>query len=148
RNSNDWRNDRGYVNSLEVLAINDTSARMTALLSGAVHFVTRVDPNIMGNIEKRQDLQIFNTPSGGHHIYTMRCDKPPYDNLDLRLALKYATDRDAMVKIGLRNNAVIANDHPIPRHDPFHAQDIPQRPYDPDKAKFHLKKSGYDAPIV
>jgi len=31
---------------------------------------------------------------------------------------------------------------------PFAAKDIPQRPYDPDKARFHYKKSGHDGPIV
>ena len=28
------------------------------------------------------------------------------------------------------------------------AADIPQRVYDPDKAKFHWKKGGYDGPVT
>ena len=72
----------------------------------------------------------------------------PFDNNDLRLALKYAVDRADIVKKVLRDHGKIGNDEPIPSFDPYFAEDIPQRPYDLDKAKFHLKKSGYDGPVV
>jgi peptide/nickel transport system substrate-binding protein len=36
----------------------------------------------------------------------------------------------------------VGNDHPISAVNRYHAQDLPQRAYDPDKAKFHLKKAG------
>jgi peptide/nickel transport system substrate-binding protein len=74
----------------------------------------------------------------------MRADTPPYDNNDVRLALKYAIDRDKILKILLFGYGTIANDQPIPSFDPLYAADIPQRPYDPDRARFHLRKSGYN----
>ena len=37
----------------------------------------------------------------------------------------------------------MGNDHPIPSQNKYHA-DLPQRQYDPDKAKFHLKKAGLE----
>jgi peptide/nickel transport system substrate-binding protein len=37
---------------------------------------------------------------------------------------------------------VPGNDHPIAPPNRFHAADIPQRAYDPDKAKWHLKQAG------
>jgi peptide/nickel transport system substrate-binding protein len=76
------------------------------------------------------------------------CEKPPYNNLDLRLALKYAIDRDAVLKTGFRGFGKIGNDQPVPESLIFYSPDVPQRKYDPDKAKFHLKNSGYDGPIV
>ena len=66
----------------------------------------------------------------------------PFDNNDLRLALKYGIDREDMVKKILRGYGKIGNDHPVPEFDPFYAADIPQRPYDPDKAKFHFEQVG------
>ena len=39
--------------------------------------------------------------------------------------------------------AVLGNDHPIGPGFKYHAADIPQNSYDPDKAKHHLKKSGF-----
>src|SRR5206468_2742885 len=39
RNTNDWRKDRGWVDSIETVAINDSTARISALLSGSAHVI-------------------------------------------------------------------------------------------------------------
>ena len=68
----------------------------------------------------------------------MLCDTPPYDNVDLRLALKYSVDRKALLETVLRGYGVLGNDHPIAPIVKFSATDLPQRDYDPDKARFHI----------
>jgi peptide/nickel transport system substrate-binding protein len=78
----------------------------------------------------------------------MQCITPPFDNNDLRLALKYAIDRKEMVDKILRGYGSIGNDFPINAAYPLFSDDIPQRTYDPDKAKFHFKKSGHEGPVV
>jgi peptide/nickel transport system substrate-binding protein len=148
RNRNDWQSDRGFVESVETLAINDPTARLGALQSGAIHVMNKVDPRVVSQLEKQSQFQIFNISGGAHYTFPMRCDTPPFDNNDVRLALKYAIDREALVRTVLRGYGKVGNDNPIPSFDPFFAADIPQRPYDPDKAKFHIKKAGYGGPIV
>ena len=69
----------------------------------------------------------------------MRTDMAPFDNVDV-LALKLAMDREAILKTVLRGYGNVGNDHPISPANQFHASELPQRAYDPDKAKFHLKK--------
>jgi peptide/nickel transport system substrate-binding protein len=73
----------------------------------------------------------------------MRTDMAPYDNNDLRLALKYAVDREQLVKIMLSGYGTVGNDHPLLTQK-YTAKDLPQRQYDPDKAKYHLKKAGME----
>jgi peptide/nickel transport system substrate-binding protein len=148
RNPNYWRSDRGFVDSVETLAINDSLARTSALQSGAIQLMNRVYPSDAAQLEKHPQIQIFNIRGGGHQLFAMRCDTPPFDNNDLRLALKYAIDREALMKTVLRGFGKVGNDHPIPSYDPFFAADIPQRPYDPEKAKFHVQRSGHNGPIV
>lgn len=148
RNPKDWRSDRGYVESVESLAINDATARISALQSGAVHLISRVAPNSAAAIEGNAALQLFNVAGAGHSTLAMRTDQAPYDNDDLRLALKYAINREAIVKTVLRGYGRVGNDQPIPDFDPFYASDIPQHSYDPDKASFHFKKAGISAPIA
>jgi peptide/nickel transport system substrate-binding protein len=148
RNPNYWRSDRGFVDSVETVAINDPTARMSALQSGSIHLMNRADPKIVTQLERNPQIQIFNVAGASHYTFPMRCDTAPFDNLDMRLALKYAVDRETMVRTVLRGYGKLGNDQPIPGFDPFFAADIPQRPYDPDKAKFHFKKSGYGGPIV
>jgi peptide/nickel transport system substrate-binding protein len=51
-------------------------------------------------------------------------------------------DREQMRRAAFRGFAVVGNDQPIPSNHRFYFAGLPQRPYDPDKAKFHLQKSG------
>jgi peptide/nickel transport system substrate-binding protein len=148
RNPNYWNaGKRGWVDSIETVAINDPTARVTALQSGQIHIMNRISPNIVDMVKKNPKLVIYNYTSAGHYCFPMRADTAPFDNKDLRLALKYGINREQIVKTILRGYGKVGNDSPIPSFDPFYAADIPQRHYDPDKAKFHMKKSGYDGPI-
>ena len=76
----------------------------------------------------------------------MWTDTPPFNNNDVRMALKYAVDREQMVKTILGGYGTVGNDNPIGPTYKFHDPEIPQRQYDPDKAKFHLKKAGLTNP--
>ena len=67
--------------------------------------------------------------------------KPLNDN-NVRLGLKYAIDREMMLKQVLRGYGSLGNDHPISKKNRFFNSELPQRSYDPDKAKFYLKKAG------
>ena len=74
----------------------------------------------------------------------MLIDQKPFDNNDVRMALKLGVDRPAMLKTVLRGHGALGNDHPISLANRFHAAELPQRAYDPDKAKWHLKQAGME----
>ncbi|MBI3899313.1 MAG: ABC transporter substrate-binding protein [Gammaproteobacteria bacterium] len=143
-----FRADRGFVESLEALAISDTTARINALVSGSAHIINRVDPKLAQQLASNKNTQLFEVAGGAHYTLPMRCDTAPFNNKDVRLALKYAIDRESILKRVLFGHGKVGNDNPVPAHDPFFASAIPQRPYDPEKAKFHMKKSGYSGPVV
>ncbi|MGE0006009.1 MAG: ABC transporter substrate-binding protein [Parvibaculaceae bacterium] len=146
RNDNYWRSDRGFVDSVETLSINDPVARLGALLSGRVHLINKVETSLAVSVEQNPKFKLYNVPSGSHCIFPMRCDSPPFDNPDLRLALKYAVDRERLLKVVLKGYGQIGNDQPIPTYDPFYSE-LPQTAYDIDKARHHLKKSGFTGTI-
>ncbi len=148
RNRNDWRSDRGYVDSIETLAINDATARLSALISGSLHIINETPTTSVETLQAMPNMQVFNQPGYGHTSFPMLCDTPPYNDVNVRLALKYAIDRQAILKTVLRGHGTIGNDFPIPPSDPFYPSDIPQRQYDPDKAKFYFNKSSYSGDIV
>ncbi len=72
------------------------------------------------------------------------CDRKPTNNNDFRLGMKYAIDRQKIVDGVYKGYAHIGNDHQISPISPFYDNDIPQRPYDPDKAKHYFKKAGME----
>ena len=145
RNPNYWKADRAHVDDVEILFVEDRGARINGIVTGELHMAQQIDEQAMQLIDQTPGVHIESHPSGGHSPILMHCDKAPFDNLDLRLAVKYAVDREQI--LALLQGGVLGNDHPIPPQDPFHAADIPQRMYDPDKAAFHLKQSGFDGTL-
>ena len=77
----------------------------------------------------------------------MRKDQGPGSNPDFILAMKYLCDREQMRKTVALEHAVLANDQPVDPTNRFYFSGLPQRPYDLDKAKFHLQKAGITGPV-
>ncbi|PKR58014.1 ABC transporter substrate-binding protein [Thalassospira lohafexi] len=148
KNENDWRSDRGYVDSVEMIVMNDATARMAALSSGQVHFINRVDPKTVSLLKRAPNVDIQTTSGRGHYVFIMHCNTAPFDNNDLRLALKHAMDRETMVEKILGGYGKVGNDFPINETYALFPEGIEQRSYDPDKAAFHFKKSGHDGSVL
>lgn len=144
RNPNYWRDDRAYFDQVEALVIKDIAARSSALVTGEVDLVDDVDPKTIDLLAKDPNVEIDEVASGSHTVMSMRMDMAPFDDNDVRLALKLALDRETLLSTVLKGHGTIGNDTPISPTMPFHA-DLPQRQYDPEKAKFHLKKAGHDS---
>ena len=64
------------------------------------------------------------------------------------MALKYAVDREQILKALFSGYGTLGNDHPIPRTDPYFNTELKQRPHDPEKAAFHFKKAGIADPKI
>ena len=76
----------------------------------------------------------------------MRTDTAPYDNNDVRLAIKHIVDREDWLEKVIFGYGALGNDNPIGPANIYRAttDELPQRAYDPEKAKFHLKKAGHE----
>jgi peptide/nickel transport system substrate-binding protein len=144
RNPNYWKQGRGHVDRFEVTVINDGTARLNALISGRIHIMNRVDRKTVDLLKRNPRLQIVRSSGGQHFTFLMLCDRPPLNDNNLRLALKHAIDREAVLAAILRGYGRIGNDHPVPEHDPFFNKELPIRQYDPEKAKFYLKQAGQE----
>jgi len=142
RNPNYWKKGRAHFDEVETISIADYSARTNALKTGQVDLINRCDVKTVHLLKRAPGVQIVRVTGTRHYTLPMRTDMAPFDNNDVRLALKYAIDREQMLKLILRGYGSLGNDHPIAPSNRYHAADLPQRKYDPDKAKFHLKKAG------
>lgn len=142
RNPNYWKQGRAHVDEVEVLAILDVAARTNALTTGEIDAMDKVDIKTLHLLKRNKGVTIEEASGNQHFTFAMHTDTAPFDNNDVRLALKFALDRDALVQTILRGHGTVGNDHPIGRGQQYYAKDLPQRAYDPDKAKFHLKKAG------
>ncbi len=142
KHKNFWRDEYGKFDGCQMLTVADVAARQNALTTGEVDVIDRLDIKTLHLLKRNRNIKIHETSGTAHYSMPMRTDTAPFDNNHVRLALKYAMDRDALLKNVLRGHGVVGNDHPIGRSNRFHAADLPQKSYDPDKVKFHLKKAG------
>jgi peptide/nickel transport system substrate-binding protein len=143
RNPNYWQLDeRAHFDSCELLTIVDAGTRQTALISGEVDGIDRVDLKTADLLAQRPGVVVEEVPSKLHYTCEMRVDTPPFDDVNVRLAVKHGVDREAMLRSILSGHGILGNDNPISPAYRFFAPEIEQRPYDPDMAKHHLKKAG------
>lgn len=142
RNENYWKPGRPYIDEIELIGIPDETSRVNALLSGDVQLIIAVNPRQTRRVIASPTHEILETKSGLYTDLIMRADAHPTSNPDFVLALKYLFDRKLIKKALFRGFAEIGNDHPIAPTDRYFAAGLPQREYDPDRASYHLKKSG------
>jgi peptide/nickel transport system substrate-binding protein len=144
RNPNYWKKGRAHFDEVETLHIADVSARTNALKTKQIDLMDRCELKTVHFLEKMPGIQVVRAASPLHYSMPMRTDTPPFDDPDVRMALKLAVDRKQMLKVILRGYGTLGNDQPIGPTYPFHATeaDFPQRKYDPEKARHLMKKAG------
>lgn len=144
RRADYWKTGAAWFDEVEIIGIDDVAARMNAVMTGEVDVITRADIATVDRLKSRSDMIVEEVTGTQHFSIPMFTDVAPFNSLDVRLALKYAIDREDLVKKVLNGHGRIGNDHPIAPANRYYAADLPQRPYDPEKAKFHLKKAGME----
>ncbi|NIZ11536.1 ABC transporter substrate-binding protein [Pseudooceanicola sp. HF7] len=144
-----WDESRGHFDTIEMTIINDATARNAALQSGQVDLVNQVAPRVATLLDRAPNITVDHVAGRGHYVFIMQCDQAPFDNKDLRNALKYAINREEMVDKILRGYGSVGNDFPINETYPLFDETIEQRSYDPEKAAELYKASGHDgSPII
>ena len=143
-----WKENRALLDAVDYSVINDTGARMDALIGGSVDAINRADPRTVSRVGRAPNLAIVRAAGGWFPVMAMQVDQPPFQNPDLRRALQYAVDREQMIKVLFNGYGTLGNDNPIPQSDPFFDADLPQIAYDPDKARFHFKRAGLTDPRI
>ena len=136
-----WHGEGAYFDAVEMTVLNDPNARQTALVTGEVDGITQLELKTLSLLKRNPNIVVDNVPSAAAITMPMLCDTAPFDNVDVRMALKLAMDREEIIKKITFDTAIPGNDYHVAPNMPYWA-DLPQRVYDPEKAKFHLKKAG------
>ncbi|NNK78906.1 MAG: ABC transporter substrate-binding protein [Litoreibacter sp.] len=135
----------GWFDEIEAIAINDSSARMNALMTGQVDAVNRVDVKTEALLKANPAINIFEVTGNQHYTFPMLTNVDPFTNVNVRRALKHAVNRQELVDKILLGHGKVGNDHPIGPANQYYYEDLEQNAYDLDKAKFYLKEAGMDS---
>lgn len=145
KNPNHWQQTRGHFASGELLSIKDTTARTTAMRTGTIDAMDRVDLKTAHLLKQAAGVVVHEIEGKTHYTFPMQTNVAPFDNNDVRMAVKLGLDREAMLKTILFGHGKVGNDHPISSAYPYFNAELQQRSYDPDKARWHLKQAGLDS---
>ncbi len=144
RNPNYWKADRAHFDQIVLLSILDPAARLNALITGEVDVIDQVDPASIAMVESRGAANILSISGNAHYVFPMDARVVPFNDNNVRLALKYAFDRQELVDKILAGHGSVSNDNPIGPANRYFNPDMETKTYDPDKSKFYLKEAGLD----
>jgi len=144
RNPNYWKENAAYFDEVETNQIADVNARTSGLQTDQLDCISNVAVKTVHLLKKTPGIVVHSTNGNKQVTLPMLTDVAPYDNNDVRLAVKHIVDREQWLKLIARGYGELGNDNPIGPANFYRAttDELPQRMYDPDKAKFHLKQAG------
>jgi peptide/nickel transport system substrate-binding protein len=127
--------------SLEFRVIPDETSIVSAMQSGNVGFAVFDDPLVAQSAEG-SGLSVTDTPQLSYHVLQLNTRQAPLDNLDVRLALQCAIDRQQVLDTAALGEGEVTGPitSPAYRSDPA-ARPCPQR--DVEAAKRHLAAAGH-----
>ncbi|WP_120499006.1 ABC transporter substrate-binding protein [Roseovarius sp. EL26] len=144
RYPNYWRDDVAWFDSIEMLSLVDQNARTTAMVAGDVDVIDRLDLKTVGLLERNPNLNIHSIAGNQHFTFAMASNQVPFDDNNVRQALKYAINREELVDKILFGYGSLGNDNPIGKGQLYYNSELEQKAYDPDKAKWYLQQAGLD----
>lgn len=135
----------GFFEEVELIAINDNTARMNALMTGQVDAINRIDFKAEALLRSNPRVKLQEVTGNQHYTFPMLTQSAPFDDANVRRALKYGINRQEMVDKILLGHGKVGNDSPIGPANQYYNADMEQLAYDPDKAKFYLQQAGLDS---
>ena len=147
RNENYWGTDEEgnrlpYLDAITIRVIRDQTVLTSALRTGEID-VAYLPYKDVTAFERDDRFQI-RIMEGGNIAFTLcfNINFPPFDNADLRRAVCYAIDPEAMNKSIFFDRAIVADSGMWPTGTLAYNPDVPRPYYDLGKAREFLRAGG------
>src|SRR5262249_16808153 len=134
RNPSYHKTGKPHFDEVTFMCLTDVGARTDALATGEVDWIGRCDLKPLSRLKQDPNVAVTEVTGYGHYVFAMMVDHPPFDNNDVRTALKYAMNREEIAKKLLYGHATPGNDDPIAPSVKFATNPQPRHQYDPEKA--------------
>jgi peptide/nickel transport system substrate-binding protein len=130
------------IDKVEFKIITDDAARAAALRAGEIDMAAPLQPDQLDTLGSTDGLKVASV-SGLERVYlNIDTFKPPFDDLNVRLAINHAIDRQSIIDNILGGQAQITPTMIAPVETGYNP-DLEPYSYDPDLAKDELAQAGY-----
>jgi len=124
-----------------MIAVPEPEARLAGLRSGQLDICGGLPPSAYADLESDPDINLMQNALGNATGACCTIDTPPFDDNNVRLAMKYATNRQAMMELVDQGWGTLQNDIFIPQGLGGALQGV--REHDVEKAKELLSMAGF-----
>lgn len=142
RNENYWNHPLPYLDTLTLTNFADQTSQLNALLSGQADVINELSQSVLGTVTGSGKKAVI-SPGGGWNPFTMRVDQPPFTDVRVRQAFRYAIDRPKMLDTVFGGHGTLGSDV-FAIWDPEYDRSLPQRTHDPERARSLLKQAGHE----
>lgn len=142
RFENYWRHGLPYLDSVTAIDFATEAAAFNALQGGQIDVYSIAPLSLLNQVQAGGPIKAMVSNPGQWVPFTMRVDKPPFNDPNVRLALKLLIDRQQMLNVALNGHGMIGNDVFSPWDPGFDKSLVRHR--DVDRAKHLLRKAGHE----
>ncbi|MDX3569685.1 ABC transporter substrate-binding protein [Streptomyces sp. ID05-47C] len=136
-----------HLDELELVVVNEESARVNALLGGQIEYAHELAPTTARAHEGKGQIEIVRLRGSAMQAFCMKTDRAPFDDKRVREAFFLIADRQELVDGALSGAGVVGNDL-FGKGYEYYADGLPQRAQDLDRARALLKQAGAEKPKV
>src|SRR5262245_46545237 len=142
KNPNYWKSGLPYVDSVTIIDFSDSTSLQNALTTGVIHGAGALEGPQIAALKSAGGIQTVTSHTGAMTPFTMRVDQAPFNDVNVRQAMRLLVGRPQLIASALDGYATPGSDVSSP-FDPNYdtslhrEQDIPQ-------AKSLLKKAGHE----
>ena len=142
KNPNYWRSGLPYVDSVTIIDFSDSASLQNALVTGVIHGAGALEGPQMAALASSTNLRTVKSKTGAITPFTMRVDQAPFNDVNVRQAMRLLVDRQQLINSALDGNGVVGYDVSSP-YDPNYDTSL-RREQDIAQAKSLLKKAGQE----
>src|SRR5712691_10095604 len=142
KNENYWKSGLPYVDTLTIIDFSDSASLQNALVTGVIHGAGALEGPQLAALAATGSVRTVKSHTGAITPFTMRVDQAPFNDVNVRQAMRLIVNRQQLINSALDGSGSIGADVSSP-YDPNYdtslhrQQDIPQ-------ATSLLKKAGQE----
>jgi len=140
KNAAYWDIGLPYLDEIMVTYVPDDNNRILQIQGGEIHGLTGVPTSRVDELSTDSNLQVAQFPSTFSQYIVFNHSVAPLDDLNVRMALQYATDKQAIIQVALFGNGTEATTF-MPKGSLFWNDQLPGFPFNLDTAKEYMAKS-------
>ncbi|MCB9993395.1 MAG: ABC transporter substrate-binding protein [Hyphomicrobiaceae bacterium] len=128
--------------------ITDANTRVAEMLSGGLDLMVEVPPDNVATFASDPAFKVYE--QAGPHLWflILNAKDGPFANKEVRQAVNYAVNKQALVDNVLQGTATVAAGPTPPAFNWAYDESLDPYPYNPDKARQMIKDAGFEGAEV